>query len=68
MNLRLTLSKAVSQLYEGSFLESLLRRVLRLVFWVLVFAPLILVPIWYVFLAPVLGPVFGPFFAPLLNP
>lgn len=67
MNLRLGVSKVVSQLYEGSFLEAVLKRLLKLVFWVLLFAPLILVPIWCLFLAPILGPVFGPYFAPLLK-
>jgi len=68
MDLKPSLSKIVSQLYEGSLLEALLKRLLKLVFWVLVFAPLVLVPIWYLLLAPYLGPVFGPAFAPLLKP
>ena len=68
MNLRLGLSKVVTQLYEGSLLEALIIRLLRLAFWVLVFTPLILVPIWYLFLAPTLGPVLGPIFAPFLKP
>jgi hypothetical protein len=57
-----------SQLREGSMLEALLKRAFRLVFWVLLWTPLILVPIWYLFLAPLLGPILGPLLAPLLKP
>lgn len=63
-----TVRKMLAQLYEGSFLEALIKRLLKLVFIVLIFLPLILVPVWYLFLAPTLGPIFGPAFAPLLKP
>ena len=62
------MSSLVSQLYEGSRLEAVLRRLLKLAFWVLALAPLILVPIWYLFLAPAVGPVLAPVFAPLFHP
>lgn len=41
------LTLVVTQLTEGSLLEKVLVRVLRLVFWVLVFTPLVLVPIYF---------------------
>jgi hypothetical protein len=62
------LSKIIAQFYEGSLLEALAKRVLRLVFWILIVTPLILVPIWFLLLAPTLGPIFGPAFAPFLKP
>ncbi|HUI85812.1 MAG TPA: hypothetical protein VLY21_01485 [Nitrososphaerales archaeon] len=68
MSLRLSFGRLVAQLYEGSLLEAVLIRLIRLACWILIFTPLILVPIWYLFLAPSLGPVFGPVFAPLLKP
>jgi hypothetical protein len=68
MELKPNLSKILSQFYEGSFAEALIKRLLRLVFWILLFTPLILVPVWYLLLAPTLGPIFGPAFAPLLKP